>query len=184
MNNKILIAVFGAGLGLALVLPAAAEKGKGPCAEDAAKFCKDVKPGEGRVLACLKEHEKELSQACRDRKAAAAEKRGNRRGEGQARNKGGRGGTCMREYGQGFSSGFKRGFKMRGGLGRGEGRGGKKGLTAGVCSEDAKKLCGEVKPGEGRVRDCLLKNSGKLSDGCKTRVEKAKARQEEKGKKV
>lgn len=45
-----LIAVFAlsAGLGLACSLPASAEKGKGHCAEDAAKFCKDVKPGEGR----------------------------------------------------------------------------------------------------------------------------------------
>jgi len=180
MNNKILLMVFGTGLGLALALPAAAEKGQGPCAEDAAKFCKDVKPGEGRVLACLKEHEKELSQACRDRKSAAAA----RRGAGQARNKGSRGGVCMREYGQGFASGFKRGFKMRAGLGRGEGRGGKKGVAAGVCTADARKLCGEVKPGEGRVRDCLIKNAGKLSDDCKTRVEKAKERQEEKGKKV
>ena len=66
-----LIAVFAlsAGLGLAVSLPASAEKGKGPCAEDAAKFCKDIKPGEGRIMACLKEHEKELSKACVDRKA-------------------------------------------------------------------------------------------------------------------
>lgn len=173
MNTRILVAVFGAGLGLALALPAAAEKGKGPCAEDAARFCKDVKPGEGRVAACLKEHEKELSQACRDRRALAAERKAGR--GGGAWKRGGRGGgTCLREYGQGFASGFQRGFKMRGGLGRGgkAARGG--GLK--VCAEDAKKLCEGVKPGEGRVRDCLLKNAGKLSEGCKARVEKLKAK--------
>lgn len=36
-----------------------------PCAEDAARLCKGVEPGEGRVAKCMKEHEKELSPACR-----------------------------------------------------------------------------------------------------------------------
>lgn len=172
MNTKILIAVFGAGLGLALALPAAAEKGKGPCAEDAAKFCKDVKPGEGRVAACLKEHEKELSQACKDRKALAAERKANRGGAWKRGNRGG--GTCLREYGQGFASGFQRGFKMRGGQGRGAkaARGG--GLK--VCAADAKKLCEGVNPGEGRILGCLVKKADKLSEGCKARVEKFNAK--------
>lgn len=44
--------------------PASAQTKK-PCADDIAKFCKDVKPGEGRLLKCLKEHEKELSPTCK-----------------------------------------------------------------------------------------------------------------------
>ncbi len=40
---------------------------RGPCAADIAKFCKDVQPGEGRIVKCLKEHENELSTACRER---------------------------------------------------------------------------------------------------------------------
>ncbi len=180
MKNT-LIAVFAlsAGLGLALSLPAAAEKGKGPCAEDAAKFCKDVKPGEGRVAACLKEHEKELSQACVDRKAKSAEKREARR----AGKRGGKeGGTCMAAYGKGFSSGFKRGFKMRAGLGA---KDGKKFAGAGkACAADREKFCAGVKPGEGRLRDCLRKNLKGLSEGCKARQEKAKEKLEEKEKKV
>ena len=39
----------------------------GPCAADVEKFCKDVKPGEGRILNCLKEHEKDLSPACKEK---------------------------------------------------------------------------------------------------------------------
>lgn len=39
--------------------------GSGPCAEDMAKFCKDVQPGGGRILKCMKEHENELSPACK-----------------------------------------------------------------------------------------------------------------------
>ncbi|MCU0848659.1 MAG: cysteine rich repeat-containing protein [Spirochaetes bacterium] len=38
----------------------------GPCKADAEKFCKDIKPGHGRIMACLKSHEAELSQACKD----------------------------------------------------------------------------------------------------------------------
>ncbi|MGD9642657.1 MAG: cysteine rich repeat-containing protein [Elusimicrobiales bacterium] len=178
MKNYIL-AVVALGTGLALAIPASAEKGKGPCAADAAKFCKDVKPGEGRVAACLKEHEAELSQACKDRKTLAAEKRGKR---GERLGRGGANG-CMREYGKGYASGFKSGLKMRSGLGQGKARG-KGGKGAKVCAADAQKLCKDVQPGEGRVRDCLIKNASKLTDGCKTRVEKIKTRLEEKGKKV
>ena len=35
------------------------------CKPDAAKFCSDVKPGEGRVMVCLRQHESELSDACK-----------------------------------------------------------------------------------------------------------------------
>lgn len=38
----------------------------GPCYEDVQKFCKDVKPGGGRIATCLKENEGQLSTACRD----------------------------------------------------------------------------------------------------------------------
>ena len=38
-----------------------------PCADDAAKFCKDVNPGGGRMATCLKEHEKDLSPGCKQR---------------------------------------------------------------------------------------------------------------------
>ncbi len=36
-----------------------------PCADDAAKLCKGVQQGEGRVAQCLKEHANELSPACK-----------------------------------------------------------------------------------------------------------------------
>jgi hypothetical protein len=34
------------------------------CADDIEKFCKEIHPGGGRLLKCLKEHEKELSAPC------------------------------------------------------------------------------------------------------------------------
>lgn len=36
------------------------------CKDDAAKLCKDTKPGKGRILRCLKQHEGELSAACKE----------------------------------------------------------------------------------------------------------------------
>ncbi len=35
------------------------------CREDLDKFCKDIRPGQGRIAACLKSHESELSEACK-----------------------------------------------------------------------------------------------------------------------
>jgi hypothetical protein len=35
------------------------------CEADVQKFCKDVKPGGGNIIKCLKEHEKELSSECK-----------------------------------------------------------------------------------------------------------------------
>ncbi|HBA59985.1 MAG TPA: hypothetical protein DCZ92_04030 [Elusimicrobia bacterium] len=180
-KNKLTMLVLASGFALALAAPAAAEK-KGACAEDTAKFCKDVKPGEGRVKACLKEHEKELSQACRERREKAAENRASRRGgkETAGFGAGKKGGfTCMTAYDKGFSRGFKRGMKMNARFGK-RGRGKATAMAAGACKDDARKLCEGIKPGQGRVRDCLQKNQDKLSEGCKTRQEKIKDRKENK----
>jgi len=44
---------------------------KGPCADDAARFCQGIKTGGGAVMRCLKEHESSLSPACRERVSRA-----------------------------------------------------------------------------------------------------------------
>jgi hypothetical protein len=36
------------------------------CNDDVVKYCSDVKPGEGRMVKCLKEHKNDVSQACKD----------------------------------------------------------------------------------------------------------------------
>ncbi len=44
------------------------EKGKEfrqACQGDVQKFCKEVPPGKGRIVSCLKSHEAELSNPCR-----------------------------------------------------------------------------------------------------------------------
>ena len=44
------------------------------CSEEISKYCKGVKPGGGRLLACLKEHERRSDATCRE-KVAEIEKR-------------------------------------------------------------------------------------------------------------
>ena len=34
------------------------------CSGDISQFCREIQPGEGRILKCLREHDKELSTAC------------------------------------------------------------------------------------------------------------------------
>jgi hypothetical protein len=66
---KILLAV----LAVSLAAPAFAEHGEKhegkksgawACDEDVKKFCEGVEPGDGRLVACVMEHEKELSEGC------------------------------------------------------------------------------------------------------------------------
>jgi hypothetical protein len=52
----------------------AQQKGDGPCAADAKKFCSNVKPGQGRVYNCMASHQAELSPACQARIKQAAER--------------------------------------------------------------------------------------------------------------
>jgi hypothetical protein len=47
---------------------------RGVCKADVEQFCKDVKPGQGRIWSCLKSHDAELSQACKDRMDQMREK--------------------------------------------------------------------------------------------------------------
>ncbi len=43
------------------------------CSKDVAKFCANVKPGEGRISRCLGEHEAQLSPACKTHRAQLKE---------------------------------------------------------------------------------------------------------------
>jgi hypothetical protein len=63
----------------------AEEKSKNPCAEDIAKFCKDAKSDSQSPLKCLKEHENELSEACKAYELKKASKRLETREEIRAR---------------------------------------------------------------------------------------------------
>jgi hypothetical protein len=47
---------------------------QGACKADYEKFCKDVKPGQGRIAQCMKQHEDEISLACKEQLEAEREK--------------------------------------------------------------------------------------------------------------
>jgi hypothetical protein len=58
-------AFFGVGSALAADDNGTAPVGKGACKADVQKLCPGIKPGEGRIAACIKEHRAEVSLPCK-----------------------------------------------------------------------------------------------------------------------
>jgi hypothetical protein len=109
----------------------AAEKGVADIVKDGCKteidtYCKGVKPGEGRVLACLFAYEDKLSNRCEYALYDAAA-----------------------QLEQAITA-----------------------LTylAKECKDDLKTFCSDIKPGEGRLLDCIDKNKEKISSRCKQAI--------------
>lgn len=50
------------------------------------------------------------------------------------------------------------------------------GPKQGPCTEDAKKLCSNVKPGGGRIYQCLTSHDADLTPACRDHIAQAKAR--------
>jgi hypothetical protein len=94
-----------------------------PCAGDIAKFCGNVKQGEGRIAGCLKQNEAELSSACKIHLIEVKE--------------------ALKEVDQ-------------------------------ACEDDIAMFCGGVKPGGGRILECLKANKSHLSRKCKVKLFEAK----------
>lgn len=90
-----------------------------PCADELERFCPDVKPGRGLLLACLNQHRDELSPVCRD--------------------------------------------KVGGSLARLD-------KAKQDCSGDIANFCSDVKPGEGRLLECLKRQPDKLTPACRNHV--------------
>jgi hypothetical protein len=56
---------------------------KTACKEDVAKLCEGIKPGGGRIAACLKEHKDQVSDGCKAAvKAGHAHRKGDKAGAG------------------------------------------------------------------------------------------------------
>lgn len=129
---KTLIAAIAAVLTLAgAALAAEGGNKSGPCREDALKFCKDVRPGDGRKAECLKAHEAELSAAC---KAELEQKRKERHKKNPcladreklcAGKEGKERGACMREHEKELSevcAAYRAGLKHAKKKGKGAGK--------------------------------------------------------------
>jgi len=93
------------------------------CKTELATYCKNVTPGEGRVLACLYAYEDKLSTRCEYALYDAASQ-----------------------------------LQMAVAA-----------LTYAVneCRDDLKAFCSSIEPGQGRLLQCLDKNSAKVSIRCK-----------------
>ena len=93
------------------------------CDKEITTLCKDVTPGEGRVLACLYAHEDKLSGQCEYALYDAVAQ-------------------------------LERALTA---------------LTyvANECRDDLMNYCADIKPGEGRLLQCLDRNDAKVSKRCK-----------------
>jgi hypothetical protein len=96
------------------------------CQKDIETYCKGVKPGEGRILACLYAYQDKLSNRCEYALYDAAAQ-------------------------------LERAIAA---------------LTylANECKDDLKAYCADVKPGEGRLINCIDKNMAKVSNRCKQAI--------------
>ena len=112
--------------GSALAAEGIVETVKEGCKQELETYCKDVTPGEGRVLACLYAREDKLSSRCEYAlyDAAAQLERA----------------VAALTY------------------------------LANECREDLKTFCSGIKPGEGRLLQCIDKNKEKISSRCKQAI--------------
>ena len=166
--RRLLVVLLVCFVALVFVSGAFAQEGR-PCAGDVAKFCGDVKSGEGRLIKCLKEKKDQLSPECKAHVAKVKDKlkevhkaceddltmfcAGVEPGEGRIM-------KCMREHKAELSSKCKAGIA--------------KGLEERPCGGDVAKFCGDVKMGEGRIAKCLKENKDQLSPQCKAHIAKVK----------
>ena len=111
----------------------AAAQQKGPiesvlegCGKEFESYCKNVTPGEGRILACLYAYGDKLSNRCEYALYDAATQ-------------------------------LERAINA---------------LTylANECRDDLKKYCSDIKPGEGRLLECIAKNKDGINDRCKNAI--------------
>jgi hypothetical protein len=93
------------------------------CDKELKTYCKDVTPGEGRVLACLYAYEDKLSGECEYALYDAAAQ-------------------------------LERAVNALS-------------YAVNECRDDLTKFCSDIKPGEGRLLQCIDKNDAKVSGRCK-----------------
>jgi len=153
--------------------PAAKGKAQEPaeaCKADVEKFCKDVTPGGGRIMACLKAYEDKISEGCK-----ATREKGKERGMEKMKKfmeacktdmdklckdvKGGHGEKvrCLKQNEKSLSAGCATELKEAG----------EQMKKHNPCLADIEKFCKDVKPGEGRIIACLKTHEAELSAACK-----------------
>ena len=147
-----------------------------PCMQDAQKLCAGVKPGGGRVAACLKSHEKDLSAECRAKRADFREDLREARdacaGDAEKLCKGippgrGRLAACLKSHESELTPECRAAGQQLRGQGGGDMR-----EKMQACRGDAQKLCKDVPRGGGAVARCLADHQGELSQPCRDALAK------------
>jgi hypothetical protein len=96
------------------------------CNKELTTYCKDVTPGEGRLLACLYAFEDKLSPSCEYALYDAA--------------------VQLERFVAAIT------------------------YVANECRDDLRTYCAGVKPGEGRLLECMEKNKENLSERCRQAI--------------
>ncbi|WP_439817607.1 cysteine rich repeat-containing protein [Zavarzinia sp. CC-PAN008] len=76
-RTLLLVAGLLGGTSAAALAQAPMQQVRSACAADMQRHCAGVQPGGGRILACFRQHQAELSPACREALAAARAARAN-----------------------------------------------------------------------------------------------------------
>ena len=92
------------------------------CQQELTTFCKDVTPGEGRIIACLYAFQDKVSPSCE--------------------------------------------YALYDSIGQLDRTLTNLSYAVGECRDDLKAYCSEIKPGEGRLLDCLVSNENRVSNRC------------------
>jgi chromosome segregation ATPase len=142
-----------------------------PCMDDARKLCQGIQPGQGRIAACLESHEAELSAACKAKRAEFREEVEACQADVQRlcpqTKPGPERSACMREHKDQVSAECRELFaKVK--EGRAEAR-----EAMQACRADAQKLCKDVKPGRGRIVECLKQHDQDISPACAEELKQA-----------
>lgn len=168
MNLHLRIAIAASTALIAFSAAGAEEReGHHACHADVQKFCKGVQPGGGRIAACLKTHESELSPECKERIAEAREEmkefheackqdveslcKGVQPGQGRIM-------FCLSEQKDKLSAGCKQKFAEE--------------QARHPCMKDVERLCKGVQPGQGRIAACMKQHQGEISAECKAQHER------------
>jgi len=146
------------------------------CAGDRERLCKEARGFRARA-ACMKEHEGELSEACKAQRAqvkeAVEEVREECRPDADRLCKGiepgrGRIHACLKSHREELSAGCKQAIANVREL--------RESIHPG-CRPDVEKLCQGIAPGGGRVLACLRSHEAELSPACKAHVDRAEKRE-------
>jgi hypothetical protein len=168
MRNFFLVAALSL---LALPLSARAQDA---CKADAERLCKDIPPGGGRIIGCLKSHEADLSPACKERMAAG---KGRMEGVKEAckpdvekfckeiKPGDGRIAACLKSHDGELAPACRQIVdKVESAIHE----------THEACNSDAEKFCQGIQPGGGRIRACLKSHEAELSEACKVVFDRGK----------